>query len=145
MSEEMNYERARASLNRGIAYANREQWQQAINALESALEDDHQLLPAQYYLALCYGHTGNGLHACRLLEDLRDNPRLDDGWRVRVLQLLSKVGIQMREYELAADSLEQAYHLTGAGGSAVLNSLAQVLCKAGNYKRGFELYFKAMP
>lgn len=138
-------QRANASLERGVAYIHRKQWQQAASALQNALTESPQSIPVHYHLAFCFANTGNALRARRLLEDALALPHTDDAWRVRLLRLLARVSMQASDYALAAECLESAVAITGLGGAPILNQLAQVFCKSGDFERGFELFVKAMP
>ena len=137
-------ERAWASLQRGIGYARRAQWQQDIKALESALADAPDSLEARYQLALCFGQMGRARDAVVNIEAAMASPRLDDANRVRFLRLLARVSMQSGDYNMAAHSLEEAFQITGVGGAPILNNLAQVMCKSGDFEKGFDLFFQAM-
>ncbi|MBH25311.1 MAG: hypothetical protein CMH57_12845 [Myxococcales bacterium] len=143
-ADDFHQQRAADALRRGVAYARRHQWQQAMNALTSCLQEEPNNLEARYYMAISQASSGRAREARRLLEQTLAMPRLDDFQRVRLLKLLGKVSIQSSDYHLAADSLHQAFTLTGVGGAPILNELAQVMCKAGDFDRAFDLYIKAM-
>ncbi|MEL6182368.1 MAG: tetratricopeptide repeat protein [Myxococcota bacterium] len=143
-TDDYQQQRAGDALRRGIAYVHRHQWQQAMNALTSCLQEEPGNLDGRYYMAISQASSGRAREARRLLEQTLQLPRLDDFHRVRFLKLLGKVSIQSSDYHLAADSLHEAFTLTGVGGAPILNDLAQVMCKAGDFGRGFDLFFKAM-
>ena len=132
------------ALRRGVGYVERRQWQQAINALNSCLQADPANLEARYNLALSQSGCGRANEALRVLEETLMLPRLDDFNRVRLLKLVGQVAIQTGNYQLAADNLDAAFKITGVGGAPILNQLGQVMCKAGDFERGFGLYFQAL-
>lgn len=129
---------------RGLGYARLGQWQQAIRALTTALEESPEHVEAHHQLAVCHAQTGNAREARRLLQRALGLPRLGDAERVGLLRLLGRVGIQMNDYALAAECFEEALGITGTSGGPILNQLAQVMCKSGDYERGFALYVRAM-
>ena len=146
MGRRSDFERQQVedSLRRGIAYVQRRQWQQALNALNTCLQAEPGNLEARYHLALSQAGAGRAREAQRVLEETLALPRLDDYNRVRLLKLSGQVAIQIGDYQLAADSLDAAFEITGVGGAPILNQLAQVMCKAGDFERGFNLYFQAL-
>ena len=137
-------QRAQDALRRGVAYTQRRQWQQALNALSTCLQVDPRNIEARYHVALSQAGSGRAREARRVLEQTLEIPNLDDYNRVRLLKLLGQLSIQTGEYQLAADSLDAAYSITGTGGASILNQLAQVMCKAGDFERGFGLYLQAL-
>jgi Tfp pilus assembly protein PilF len=144
MTADLSANQAYAALQRGIGYSKRGQWQQAINALQSAVEDPSTFLDARYELALCYGMMGRVRDARTMLESGLNAENLDDANKVKYLKLFSKVAMQAADYHLAAHCLEEAYDITGIGGAPILNNLGQVHCKSGDFERGFQLFFRAM-
>lgn len=144
MSADISSDRAHEALQRGVGYSRRGQWQQAINALEAASNEASTWLDARYELALCYGMMGRVRDARLMLESGLAAPDLHDAGRVKYLKLFAKVAMQASDYHLAAHCLEEAYDITGIGGAPILNNLAQVHCKSGDFQRGFELFFRAM-
>lgn len=141
--DHIRYRRAQESLGRGLAYHGRGQWQQAINAFKGCLTDDPGNREALYHTAICHACLGRAPESLDILRDLLARPDTDDAFRVRVLQTLGKVGIQINNYPLAAQALHQAFEITGIGGAPILNQLAAVMCKAGDLDRGFDLFLKA--
>lgn len=137
-------ERTHASLMRGIGYARQGQWQQALRALHNVLEDDPTHIEGHYQLAVCHAQLGSARESVRLLRYVLSFPALRDADRVRFTQLLGRVSIQANDYATAAECFEQAMDLLGTSEGPILNQLAQVMCKSGNYRRGFELFTRAM-
>lgn len=141
---QMREQRAQASIMRGVGYARQGQWQQAVRALSAALEDQPHNLEAHYQLAVCHGQLGNAREARRLLQRALGFEELVDAQRLRLLRLLGRIGIQMGDYALAADCFEAALEMTGEVGGPILDQLAQVMCKSGNYQRGLSLYMRSL-
>jgi tetratricopeptide (TPR) repeat protein len=141
--QRLQRERAQASLMRGIGYARQGQWQQAVRALTGALEELPDHLEAHYQLAACQAQLGNAREARRLIQRALAMEGLVDAERLRFLRLLGKLGIQVGDYVLAADCFEEALEMTGEVGGPILDQLAQVMCKSGNYGRGISLYLRA--
>lgn len=133
-----------ASLQRGVAYLQRKQWQQAQAALRQALDEAPASIPAHYWMGFCQANLGKHLQALRHLEDALQLRPLDDAWRVKILRMLARVAIQAGDYGLAASSLDTAFQITGGSGAPILNQLARVFCKSGEFERGFDLFFRAM-
>ena len=140
----MRAERAEAAYERGRAYAARRQWQQALRALSAALGDAPEHIEAHRELARCHAQMGNGREALRLLDQALELPRLDDASKVGLLQLLGRVSIQNADYHRASEAFQEALDITGTGGAPILNQLAEVMCKSGDFDRGFALFFRSM-
>ena len=135
---------AQASWMRGLGYARRGQWQQAIRALRAAIDEDPGHIEAMRELAACLAASGNGREAVRWIDQALSFERLDDGTRVRLLRLLGKTCMQGGDYRRAADAYQEALEISGHTGGPILNQLAAVMCKSGNFDRGYDLFFRAM-
>ncbi len=133
-----------ASLQRGIAYLQRKQWQQAQAALRQALDEAPRSVAALYWMGFCQAHLGKTTQAQRFLESALEQGGLDDVWRVKLLRLLARVNIQAGDYAFAAECLDRVFTLTGGSGAPVLNQLARVFCKSGDFNRAFDLYMRAL-
>ncbi len=141
---QLRAERVEASVMRGIGYARRNQWQQALRALTAALEEDPQHIEAHYQLAICQAQVGNAREGSRLLRRALSFPQLRDADKLRLLRTLGRIGIQVGDYPLAADCFEAALDMTGDTGGPIFDQLAQVMCKSGQFKRGLDLYLRAL-
>ncbi len=135
---------AEAAFLRGVGYARIKQWQQAIRALSAALEEDRGHVEAHLELARCQAQVGQTREAVRLIDRALGLPRLDDGMRVRLLGLLGRVSVQGGDYARASEAFEEVMEITGGAGGPILNQLGQVMCKSGNFERGFALFARAM-
>lgn len=134
---------AHAAWLRGLGYARRAQWPQAIRALRSALESDPGHLESHIELGRALSQTGQAFEGLRMLERALVLPGLDDAARVRVLRLLGRASIQEGDYARAAEAFEEALAITGQSSGPILNQLAEVMCKSGDFERGFALFLRA--
>ncbi len=144
MTDSYVRERVRAAVMRGNGYAGRGQWDQALRAYQSALEEDTESVEARYQLAVCQARLGQNREARLVLEHALANPEIRTADRVRVLQLLGRICLQGGDHARASQCFETVMDMTGTTGAPVLNQLAQVMCKSGNYERGFSLFYRAM-
>lgn len=136
-------EEAHAAWLRGVGYARREQWQQAIRALTQALDADPGHVEARRELARSHAALGQVRQAARLLEVGLERQGLNDTQRVALLQLLGRISVQSGDYARASEAYEEAMVVVGHTGGALLDQLAEVLCRSGDYRRGFELFLQA--
>ncbi len=136
-------EQAQAAWLRGVGYARQGQWQQAVRALRSAIEGEPGHVAAHVELARCLAQMGSANEAMRWLDAALDLARRDDAMRVRILRLRGRVALQCADYGSAAQSFEGALDITGEAGAPILNQLAEVMLKSGDYQRGFELFVRA--
>jgi tetratricopeptide (TPR) repeat protein len=144
MTDPFVQERARAAIVRGNSYAGRGQWDQALRAYQSALEEDVENVEGRYRLAVCQARLGQNREARLVLEHALNNPTIRTADRVRVLQLLGRICLQGGDHARAAQCFETVMDMTGTTGAPVLNQLAQVMCKSGDYRRAFALFHRAM-
>lgn len=144
MTDSFVRERVRAAIIRGNGYVARGQWDQGLRAYQSALEEDAESVEARYRLAICQARLGQNREARLVLEHAINSPVIRTRDRVRVLQLLGRVCLQGGDHGRAAQCFETVMDLTGTTGAPVLNQLAQVMCKSGNYRRAFALFHRAM-
>lgn len=144
MTDPYRRERVQAAVIRGNGYAARGQWDQALRAYQSALEEDAESVEARYRLAVCQARLGQNREARLVLEHALAAPHLRTADQVRCLQLMGRICLQGGDHGRAAQCFETVMDLTGTTGAPVLNQLAQVMCKSGNYRRGFALFHRAM-
>jgi tetratricopeptide (TPR) repeat protein len=137
-------QRVEAAVLRGNGYAARGQWDQAVRAYQSALEEDPESVEARYRLAVCQARLGQNREARLVLQHALNSAGISALDRVRVTRLLGRICLQTGDHAGAARCFEIVLDLTGTAGGPALDQLAQVMCKSGDYRRGFSLFFRAL-
>lgn len=133
--------RARRFYQRGLYYYERGRWSDASGSLRDALKLYPEHNNARLYLGASLARQHLYLDAVRVLEDGRHLPNVPEVAMGKLLRLLSIVCIIRQDYPAAEYYLRRALEL-GAADAVLQDKLASVLCKAGRFDDGFDLFLQ---
>lgn len=133
--------RARRYYQRGVYYYERGRWSDAASNLRDALKIYPEHSRARLYLGAALARQKLYLDAVRVLEEGRHLPSVPDGAMRDLLRLLSIICMIRQDHPAAEYYLRRALEL-GAADGLLQGKLASVLCKAGDFEAGFDLFLQ---
>jgi Tfp pilus assembly protein PilF len=143
MTDSQSALRARQFYQQGVQFAQRGQLAEAVDALRLAIRTMPEHLDARIRLGAVLLQRGKADEGLQVLDAGLARPNLSSGERGRMLTQASACAVATNRYELARAYLERALELGGRPEPAVLNQVAAVCCKGGEFGVGFEYFLKA--
>lgn len=135
--------RARQFYQQGIQFAQRGQLAEAIDALRLAIRTMPEHIDARIQLGAVLLKRGRPDDGLQVMDAGLARPNLSSGERGRMLTQASACAAASNRYELARAYLERALELGGRPDPAVLNQVAAVCCKGGEFGVGFDYFLTA--
>lgn len=135
--------RARQYYQQGVAFYQRGQFSEAVEALRMALRHAPDHIEARIELGtvlLCRGKADDGLN---VLNAGLARPNLTQKQRIALYQQAASCAASSNKYDLARSYLEQAIDAGGRPDVYLLNQVAAVCCKGGEFNVGFDYFLKA--
>ena len=135
--------RARQYYQQGVSFFQRGELIEADEALRGALRTTPGHIDARIQLAkvlLRRGRANEGLHVLNGGLSQDGTSEVD---RARLLETAAACASNAGEYDVARGYLEDALDLGRSGSAQVLNKVAAVSCKGGEFQTGFDYFLKA--
>ena len=135
--------RARQYYQQGVTFYLRGQLVEATDALRLAVRTVPDHVDARVKLGAVLLKRGKPEEGLQVLDNGLARPSLDAAQRGRLLQQASSCAAATNRYELARSYLERALELGGSPDPQVLNQVAAVCCKGGEFEMGFDYFMRA--
>ena len=135
--------RARQYYQQGVAFHQRGQWPEAVEALRLALMTAPEHLEARLQLVEVLLQRGKGSEGLRVLESGLARGDVSRPNRVRLLESAAACAAVINQYGIARDYLEQALTMGETLEPRLLNQVAANCCKGGEFGIGFDYFLRA--
>ncbi len=143
MTESESAMRARQYYQQGVAFAQRGAMAEAEEALRAAVRMVADHIEARIHLARVVLRRGRAAEGLRILNSGLSRKDIPDDDRARLLQTGASCASADGQYSVAREYLEKALKLGDSQEAAVLNKVAAVCCKGGEFETGFDYFLKA--
>jgi tetratricopeptide (TPR) repeat protein len=135
--------RARQYYQQGLAFHDRGQWPEAVEALRLVLMTAPEHLEARLRLVTILLQRNKGEQGLRILESGLARRGMSNPNRIRLLEKASACAAVINQYPLARDYLERALEIGDLPSPELLNKIAKNCCKAGEFQAGFDYFLQA--
>ena len=135
--------RARQYYQQGVAFFQRGALSEADVALRRAIQTAPDHMDARVQLARVLLRRGRPNDGLRVIDAGLARNSLTDEERARLLEQAARCASTAGQYDTARSYLEQALSLGKSRSKQVLNNVAAVCCKGGEFETGFEYFLVA--
>lgn len=135
--------RARQFYQQGLGFYQRGELIEATEALRLAVRTVPDHVDARLQLGRVLQRRGKPDEALRVIDAGLARQTLSTDRRIKLLQEAASCCASLNRYELARHYLEQALELGRVTDVHLLNQVAAVCCKGGEFETGFDYFLKA--
>ncbi|MBN1945107.1 MAG: hypothetical protein JW797_05490 [Bradymonadales bacterium] len=143
MTDSQSAVRARQFYQQGIGFYSRGQLSEAVDALRHAIRAASDHVDARIQLGIVLVARGKAAEGLEVIETGLARRDLQQPDRIRLLVQASSCAAAANQYQDARAYLERAMELGGMPDAHILNQVAAICCKGGEFDVGFDYFLKA--